>query len=56
MYLGWILPMNYQLLKWLKAKFIGDDFEVDASIISIYVQKTYDQSKVGVDYFAQPYF
>ena len=23
--LGWLLPMNYQLLKWLKETFIGDD-------------------------------
>jgi len=25
--IGWILPMNYQLLNWLKATFIGDDIE-----------------------------
>ena len=25
--LGWLLPMNYQLLQWLKETFIGDDFE-----------------------------
>ena len=24
---GWLLPMNYQLLQWLKETFIGDDFE-----------------------------
>ena len=24
---GWLLPMNYQLLQWLKQTFIGDDFE-----------------------------
>ena len=25
--LGWLLPMNYQLLSWLKETFIGDEFE-----------------------------
>ena len=24
---GWLLPMNYQLLQWMKETFIGDDFE-----------------------------
>ena len=24
---GWLLPMNYQLLQWLKETFIGDDLE-----------------------------
>ena len=24
---GWLLPMNYQLLQWLKETFIGDDME-----------------------------
>ena len=24
---GWLLPMNYQLLSWLKETFIGDEME-----------------------------
>ena len=25
---GWLLPMNYQLLSWLKETFIGDEMDV----------------------------
>ena len=33
---GWLLPMNYQLLQWMKETFIGDDFE-DSFILQDFI-------------------